>query len=58
MRAYTLTILTQLANTGHPVVEKEIVEWVNNKVSLIHYISFRQRGAIMNFMNCIFSTDI
>lgn len=33
MRAYTLTILTQLANTGHPVVEKEIVEWVNNKVS-------------------------
>lgn len=32
MRAYTLTILTQLANTGHPVVEKEIVEWVNNKV--------------------------
>ncbi|GFS82591.1 plastin-1 [Nephila pilipes] len=32
MRAYTLTILTQLANTGHPVVEKEIVEWVNNKL--------------------------
>lgn len=32
MRAYTLTILTQLANTGHPVVEKQIVEWVNTKV--------------------------
>ncbi|PRD30234.1 UNVERIFIED_CONTAM: Lcp1 [Trichonephila clavipes] len=32
MRAYTLTILTQLANTGHPVIEKEIVEWVNNKL--------------------------
>ncbi|GBL74325.1 Plastin-2 [Araneus ventricosus] len=32
MRAYTLTILTQLANSGHPVVEKEIVEWVNNKL--------------------------
>uniref|UniRef100_A0A1W7R9Y3 Plastin-2 n=1 Tax=Hadrurus spadix TaxID=141984 RepID=A0A1W7R9Y3_9SCOR len=32
MRAYTLSILTQLANTGHPIVEKEIVEWVNSKL--------------------------
>ncbi|XP_067124802.1 plastin-1 isoform X2 [Centruroides vittatus] len=32
MRAYTLNILTQLANTGHPLVEKEIVDWVNNKI--------------------------
>ncbi|KAF4533448.1 hypothetical protein B566_EDAN001174 [Ephemera danica] len=33
MRAYTLSILTQLANTGNPMVEKEIVTWVNNKLN-------------------------
>lgn len=32
MRAYTLTVLTQLANTGHPIIEKEIVEWANKKL--------------------------
>jgi hypothetical protein len=33
MRAYTLSILTQLANTGSPIVEKEIVTWVNTKLA-------------------------
>lgn len=33
MRAYTLSILTQLAHSGNPIVEKEIVQWVNNKLS-------------------------
>lgn len=33
MRAYTLSVLTQLANTGSPIVEREIVTWVNNKLS-------------------------
>jgi hypothetical protein len=33
MRAYTLSILTQLANTGSPIVEKEIVTWVNKKLA-------------------------
>ncbi|XP_075219402.1 plastin-2 fimbrin isoform X2 [Lycorma delicatula] len=32
MRAYTLSVLTQLANTGSPIVEREIVTWVNNKL--------------------------
>lgn len=32
MRAYTLSVLTQLANTGSPIIEKEIVIWVNNKL--------------------------
>ncbi|KAK6644316.1 hypothetical protein RUM43_000583 [Polyplax serrata] len=32
MRAYTLSILTQLANTGSPIIEKEIVQWVNTKL--------------------------
>lgn len=32
MRAYTLSILTQLANTGSPIIEKEIVHWVNTKL--------------------------
>ncbi len=36
MRAYTLSILTQLAakdGSAHAVVETEIVDWVNRKVS-------------------------
>lgn len=33
MRAYTLSILSRLANTGSPIIEKEIVQWVNNKLS-------------------------
>jgi len=33
MKAYTLSILTRLADTGHPIVDKEIVEWANSKVS-------------------------
>lgn len=32
MRAYTLSVLTQLAKTGSPMIEKEIVTWVNNKL--------------------------
>jgi plastin-3 len=32
MRAYTLSILSRLANTGNPIIEKEIVQWVNNKL--------------------------
>lgn len=32
MRAYTLSVLTQLANSGSPMVEKEIVNWVNTKL--------------------------
>ncbi len=33
MRAYTLSILTQLTDTGSPVVEKEIIDWVNRKLA-------------------------
>lgn len=33
MRAYTLSMLSQLANTGHPIIEKEIVMWVNSKLT-------------------------
>ncbi|XP_017782182.1 PREDICTED: plastin-2 isoform X2 [Nicrophorus vespilloides] len=33
MRAYTLSVLTQLAKSGNPIVEKEIVQWVNKKLS-------------------------
>lgn len=32
MRAYTLSILSRLANTGNPIIEKEIVAWVNSKL--------------------------
>ncbi|XP_060807504.1 plastin-2 [Amyelois transitella] len=33
MRAYTLSVLTRLANTGNPIIEREIVQWVNNKLA-------------------------
>lgn len=35
MKAYTLSILTKLAgqDAGHPIVEKEIVAWVNEKLA-------------------------
>lgn len=33
MRAYTLSVLSRLANTGNPIIEKEIVMWVNNKLA-------------------------
>lgn len=32
MRAYTLSILSSLANTNSPMIEKEIVAWVNRKL--------------------------
>lgn len=36
MKAYTLSILTKLASedSGHPIIEKEIVEWANSKVRI------------------------
>ncbi|XP_049848054.1 plastin-3 isoform X1 [Schistocerca gregaria] len=46
MRAYTLSILTQLANTGSPIVEKEIVTWVNNKLS-----QARKKSTLKNFQD-------
>lgn len=37
MRAYTLSILSQLTSDDkHTVVESEIVDWVNRKVSYFH----------------------
>lgn len=32
MRAYTLSVLSSLANSNNPIVEKEIVAWVNQKL--------------------------
>lgn len=32
MRAYTLSVLTSLANSNSPIIEKEIVGWVNTKL--------------------------
>ncbi|XP_023242321.1 plastin-2-like [Centruroides sculpturatus] len=51
MRAYTLNILTQLANTGHPLVEREIVDWVNNKIKSAGKNSF-----IKSFQDPIIAT--
>jgi len=33
MRAYTLSVLTKLANSGNPITEKEIIQWVNDKLA-------------------------
>lgn len=38
MRAYTLSILTKLARSGNPIVEKEIVQWVNKKVNVVFWM--------------------
>lgn len=46
MRAYTLSILSQLAQTGSPIVEKEIVQWVNNKLS-----TAGKKSSINNFQD-------
>ena len=46
MKAYTLSILTRLAATGHPIVDREIIEWANSKVSL----SFSRNCIVAVFM--------
>uniref|UniRef100_A0A0A9Z8G6 Plastin-3 n=1 Tax=Lygus hesperus TaxID=30085 RepID=A0A0A9Z8G6_LYGHE len=46
MRAYTLSVLTQLANTGSPIVEREIVTWVNNKLT-----SCNKRSSLKGFQD-------
>ncbi|ODM95696.1 Plastin-3 [Orchesella cincta] len=33
MRAYTLSLLTTLTNSGDPIVEQEIIQWTNDKLS-------------------------
>lgn len=49
MRAYTLSVLTQLADTGHPIVEQEIVQWTNGKLK-----SAGKTSQIRNFQDpCI-----
>ncbi|RWS15833.1 plastin-2-like protein [Dinothrombium tinctorium] len=56
MRAYTLTILTQLASNSkgdlHPIAEKEIVEWVNNKLK-----EAGKSTSIKNFQDPLISTS-
>ena len=32
MRAYTLTVLSQLTSSENPIVDREIIEWVNDKL--------------------------
>ncbi len=32
MRAYTLSILQKLANSSTPIADKDIINWVNEKV--------------------------
>jgi plastin-3 len=32
MRAYTLSVLARLTNSGDPITEKEIIQWVNEKL--------------------------
>lgn len=53
MRAYTLSILTQLANTGHPIIEKEIVDWVNNKLQ-----EAKKSTSIRNFQDSTIANSL
>ncbi|KAG5872861.1 hypothetical protein JTB14_002914 [Gonioctena quinquepunctata] len=50
MRAYTLTVLAQLAESGSPIVEKEIVTWVNNKLN-----NAGKKSSIRNFQDSTIS---
>jgi plastin-3 len=46
MRAYTLSVLSQLVNTGSATVDKEIVGWVNKKLQ-----SAGKESAIKSFQD-------
>lgn len=46
MKAYTLSVLSQLAHSGNPIVEKEIVQWVNKKLE-----SAGKKSSIRNFQD-------
>lgn len=46
MRAYTLSILSQLHESGSPIVEKEIVNWANTKLA-----SAGKKSSIRNFQD-------
>ena len=50
MKAYTLSVLTKLAgqDSGHPIVEKEIVVWVNQKVR-IYLLNLYFRALVLIF---------
>jgi plastin-3 len=53
MRAYTLSILSSLANSDSPLIEKEIVQWVNQKLS-----GAGKTSAIRNFQDSSISTGV
>lgn len=46
MRAYTLSVLSQLAHSGSPIVEKEIIQWVNTKLQ-----NANKTSSIRNFQD-------
>lgn len=46
MRAYTLSVLSQLAQSGNPIVEKEIIQWVNTKLQ-----NANKTSSIRNFQD-------
>lgn len=50
MRAYTLSVLSQLTDSGSPIVEKEIVQWVNNKLS-----TAGKKSSIRGFQDSVIS---
>lgn len=52
MRAYTLSVLSQLANTGNTTIEKEIVAWVNKKLQ-----SAQKSSSIKSFQDSSISNS-
>lgn len=52
MRAYTLSVLSQLANTGGTTIEKEIVAWVNKKLQ-----SANKESSIKSFQDSSISNS-
>ena len=46
MRAYTLALLSKLTPDCRKIEDKDIVEWVNGKVSLSITVRTLHRGAV------------
>ena len=51
MRAYTLAILSKIAENNKPILDNEIIDWVNNKVrmALLDFCSADGYGGIIHW---------
>lgn len=48
MRAYTLALLSKLTPDGTKIEDKDIINWVNNKVSSLLDLKHHGRGSALD----------